>query len=274
MTASSSACRWGAALLCACACTKGPPEIVVGSIALALPPALDNDAATREGVRAQVAARLADSAGVRFAPDRRHATHRLALDVEEIVRLPGSGRELRPVRVHLAPLAGGVDLATVGAGLPLLDVVASAITGFDDAWAVIKEERMLTTADDRALIASLAHPDRRVRDFVIQALGARRARQAVSSLCERLTVEPQPELVLRIIGALVAIGDNAAAEPLIELARDRSPALVVQIAYALGSLGGTVAEGYLVTLASGHPLPEVREAAAAALKDLAAKPRR
>jgi hypothetical protein len=272
--ASSSACRLGVALLLATlGCEKKPPSLVVGRVLLSLPPQYDDRAADRDSLREQVASRVADTAQLKYSANDRQATHLVTVASAEILQLPGDGDELRPVKVTLQAMKGGAEFSAVGRGLPLVDIVASTLTGFDDAWKVIAEERRLRIAEDAPVIAALGHPDRRLREFAIEELGDRRSRAAVEPLCKLLASEAEPELVLRSVGALVAIADPRAAEPLIELARNRSPEVVIQIAYALGALGGSVAEGYLVTLASGHPLDAVREAAERALKDLAARKR-
>jgi len=73
------------------------------------------------------------------------------------------------------------------------------------------------------------------------------------------------------VGALVAIGDRRAVEPLIEMTRKRPPQLVAQVLYALASLGGPTAEAFLYTLESGAPDDEVRHAATDALAELRRK---
>jgi HEAT repeat protein len=92
----------------------------------------------------------------------------------------------------------------------------------------------------------------------------------VPSLIARLNDDKQV-VVLRAIGALVAIGDRRAVRPLIELTRKRPPQIVSQILYALGSLGGPEAESFLYTLESGAAEEEVRRAAAEAFADLRRK---
>jgi len=270
--ASSSACRTIALALLLVACDKRPPVVTVARVLLSLPPRYDGEGADRERLRAELASRLADTPRVTYRPNARDAAYMLTVSSDELVELPGESGEVRPVRVVLQPLAGGPEFRAVGMGLPLVEIVASTLTGFDDAWKVIAEERRLSIAEDAMLVAVLRHPDRRLREFGIETLADRKSRVAVEPLAALLESEPEPELILRAVGALVAIGDPRAAEPLIALARNKSPEVVVQVAYALGALGGTVAEGYLVTLASGHPVEEVRAAATQALKDLSARP--
>ncbi len=207
--------------------------------------------------------------GVRVRDGDASATHVVSVTVGEILRGPGVDDAFRPVRVVFEPKDNSLPFMAIGKGLPLLDLVSSTTTGLDQAFAIIARERELLSATDAEVMEQLSHPEVQLRDFAIQLLGERKSRAAVPALCARLTQEPSTELVLRLVGSLVAIRDPAAAEPLIDLARNRSPEIVIQIAYALGALGGPTAEGYLVTLASGHPAEAVRDAAEAALKDLA-----
>jgi len=254
-------------------CAPKPPSVTVGRILLSLPPQYDDRLRERDSLREQVAARVADTPRVVYAPRDRDATYILSITVEEIIELQGSGDEVRPIVVKLTAMKQGHEFSATGRGLPLIDITASTLTGFDDAWKVIAEQRRLSIAPDAELITFLAHPDRRLRGFAIGELGERRSKEAVDPLCRRLLTEPEQDLVLRTVGALVAIGDPRAAGALIEVAHNQSPELTIQIAYALGALGGPVAEGYLVTLASGHPIDLVRAAAEQALKELSLKPK-
>ena len=89
-------------------------------------------------------------------------------------------------------------------------------------------------------------------------------------LLNRLS-DDNPVVALRAVGALVAIGDLRAVDPLIEMTRKTKPQVTAQILYALASLGGPTAEAYLYTLESGAPDDEVRRAATDALLELRRK---
>jgi hypothetical protein len=118
-----------------------------------------------------------------------------------------------------------------------------------------------------ALVADLTHPEVRVREAAILQLAERKSRDAVPALVERLQ-DPDPTIVHRAIGALIAIGDRRAVNPFIELTRKRPGEFVSQLVYALGELGGEEAEGFLFTVETGHPDEAVRKAATQALSDL------
>ena len=65
-------------------------------------------------------------------------------------------------------------------------------------------------------------------------------------------------VALRAVGALVAIGDRRAVEPLIEMTRKRPPQLVAQVLYALASLGGI---GFVNIFGDPFTLEQHRDAA-------------
>lgn len=146
-----------------------------------------------------------------------------------------------------------------------------ALEAFKDAWTVITTMRLLDVAEERDIISALANSDERVQLFAVQRLGERRSKAAVEPLIGLLNQKTRPELALRAIGALIAIGDPRAAEPMIELAHNQDPQFVLQVVFALAALGGPTAEGYLVTLASGHPVEAVRRGAEDALAELSRK---
>lgn len=107
------------------------------------------------------------------------------------------------------------------------------------------------------------------RGISADAAGARALKSAVSPLISLVKAKDEaPEIVVKAVGALLAIGDPRAAPAIIDACRHQSPRYVVQMLFALGVLGGRQAQGYLFTVQSGHPDPAVREAAASALEEL------
>jgi HEAT repeat protein len=73
------------------------------------------------------------------------------------------------------------------------------------------------------------------------------------------------------VGALAQIGDARAVGPLIDAAQRGDPGFTARVARVVGDIGGAEAEGYLLTLASGHPDARVRRAAREALEAMAAR---
>ncbi|MBI3179751.1 MAG: HEAT repeat domain-containing protein [Deltaproteobacteria bacterium] len=256
------------AVIAAFSCARKPPTLVIGRIVLAAPAAFDHEAGRTEALRSALAARLDQDATVDWRPKSNSPTHVLHVEVGEVLDRMGDAEDTVPVTVRLQPTHKGALYAASGRGLPLADAVSSALVGFDDAWAVVSEQRRLDVADDARMIIMLKHPDPRLRGFAIERLGERKARAAVEPLCELLGKEPEQELVLRTVGSLVAIRDSRAVEPLIDLTRHKDPQFVVQVIFALSTIGGTTAEAYLVTLASGHPLEAVRRSAEDALAEM------
>jgi HEAT repeats len=290
-------------LLCLCgamaACNRVPAgATVIGKVAvsegnLASAPELG---ATAE--QATQALRKALEATGKFAVrDERPTpgsatTARVRLDIESARRVvppqqQGLDREMAEVVVSLelmAPDSGGeLDrLVAEGSGRkPTATEAGSAgdpqarLAAFEGALALALQEAATSLTwqledrrkSDAALQKDLAAPDPRVRDYAIRALADRRNPAAVPLLLGRLDDE-SPDVVRRAMGALVAIGDQRAVRPLVELTRKRPPQFVAEVLYAIGSLGGAEAEAYLYTMESGAPEEEVRRAASDALGEL------
>jgi hypothetical protein len=249
---------------------SGPPTVRVGRVVLDLPRAFDGAGGAREAIRAGVEKRLASDRSATYDPKDREATHTLQLRMAEgLVRTDEGPAPRAELLVRLRPL-GKLPLFEAAAPIaPGAAQVADAVlAAYDDAWALLVEERKLEVGKDEGLIAALEDPDPRLRDFVTMRLADRKSRDAVPALCARLKSEPRTELVLRAIGALVAIKDPRAVEPIIELGKQREDEFVLQTLYAVGAIGGRTAQAYLYTVASGHPVEAVRRGAQEALEEL------
>ena len=92
--------------------------------------------------------------------------------------------------------------------------------------------------------------------------GERRLRSAVPALIG-LTVHSEPVVGLRAGASLGLVGDprDEVIEALAAMTRGADTERHLVAVHALGDLGGERAARYLDTLAVGHPLPPVREAA-------------
>ena len=141
------------------------------------------------------------------------------------------------------------------------------------AAAELAQQLEAAAKTDEQLLADLRAQEPRTRDFAIRALADRRSVKAVPLLVERLR-DPDREVQLRAIGALVAIGDGAAVPPLVQATSQRDPSFVATVCHALGDLGGPEAEAYLFTASTGHPELAVRRAAEEALQALRESQRR
>ena len=281
-----------AKVLAACAaalsCNRLPPgAVAVGTLSvsdgnLARVPELGMPA---DQVRKEMKAALERT---RHFAVREGATARVRLDLESARRLAGGEGAVADVQLILELTAASPEgeperTVSEGAGRAVsaadagteaharLAAFEGALRGaLDDAARGLAWQLESRRKTDDELSRDLADVDPRVRDYAIRALADRRSPAVVPQLIARLE-DDNPAVALRAVGALVAIGDRRAVEPLIEMTRKRPPQLVAQVLYALASLGGPTAEAFLYTLESGAPDDEVRHAATEALAELRRK---
>jgi HEAT repeat protein len=171
--------------------------------------------------------------------------------VREVVR---HAESVGPVEDPRAALRRAVDAAAV-----------RAASGLALALAVAEKP-------DAELVRDLDAAEGKLRDLAVQALADRRSPAALPALVARLK-DPDPEVADRAVGALAQIRDPRAVGPLIDLTRRREGPFVSQIVRIIGDIGGDEARAYLETVRTGHPDPEVRDAAGKALSDLRRRPR-
>lgn len=274
-----------AALLLLAACSRGPAPIHVSAVRVAdgassgalREAGIDEsvlEAAAREGLR---------EAGFRLGSGER--PHRARLEVMGVrlvapVALGGGPRAEVTVEVELAPAEGGAggarrETASASAALAAeatpraawLAALGQAVRRAADGLALAFVEEGKTVED---LVADLSSSDARVRELAIRVLGDRRSRPAVPALLGRLR-EEDARLQPRIVAALVQIGDERAVPALIELSRSSDPAHAARLVRFIGDVGGAEAEGYLLTLDSGHPDGRIRRAAGEALAEMRAR---
>lgn len=259
------------ASLCLAACQRDEPLFVAKTFSAETPPlGLASEAlvkATNEG--------LSHSGFVIGEGSRRNYVAKVAL-YRDTAMVAGKVIEKWRLRVALSPSDGGGEaLPLEGVGEIAADEAvpkpAELRAVADAAGAELAEQRKLLRKPADEVKIALSSESRAVRDFAIRLAGARRIKALVPVLCQRLNDEPEPDLVLRVVGALVQIGDPAAVSPLAELTKRRHPFFINQIVYAVSQIGGAEAEAYLDTLANGHPSEEVREAAKEALSELLAR---
>lgn len=185
------------------------------------------------------------------------------------------GKDQWQMRVVLAPRDGGLEagvIAMEGLGETAADEAVPSEQQLKEAARAaakeLAEERKLMRKPKDEIIAAVQGPSRRVRDFAVRLAGARKMKDLVPVLSKRLVEESDSDLVLRIVGALVQIGDDRAVGPLVELTKRKHPIFINQIVFAVAQIGGQEAEAYLDTLAQGHPSDQVRAAAREALQEL------
>ncbi|HUL58174.1 MAG TPA: HEAT repeat domain-containing protein [Anaeromyxobacteraceae bacterium] len=171
---------------------------------------------------------------------------------------PGSGESVREAGVGAQALEGTSPAQAFHAALEAAarDAAAGLALGFAEAGK-----------GEAALVADLSSRDARVRTRAVRLLGERGATGAVPGLLERLR-DPDPSVQHAAVGALARIRDPRAVGPIIDLSRRGDPAMAARLARIVGDIGGPEAEGYLLTLESGHPDPRVRRAAHEALSEM------
>lgn len=271
-----------AALLVA-ACSRGPTPVHVASIRLAggAVPAPLREVGVGEGILEGVARAALRDAGFRLGDGAR--PHRARIDVLEVRLLAGAAsgaaRAEVTIEIELAP-SDGADGARRETGRAAVGLGDARVP--QEAWLAAVGQAARRAADGlalsfaeeakpaEALIADLSSTDARVREHAIRVLGDRRARAAVPALVARLR-EEDPRLATRIVGALAQIGDERAVPALIDLSRSADPAATARLARIVGDIGGAEAEGYLLTLESGHQDRRVRSAAREALAEMKAR---
>jgi hypothetical protein len=183
------------------------------------------------------------------------------------------------VTVSLEPLDGGSTLRESGRGSALIDPGAAGLrAGLEKAataavGAAIKSFSMQVAAEHKKgpeLLRDLASKDSSVRDHAMRVLAARGDREAVPALVDRLR-DPDPAARERVVGALAQLRDPRAVKGLVELAHRRDAPYVAEMARIIGDIGGEDANGWLLTMAYGHPEAVVRAAAQEALAEMKAR---
>ncbi len=187
-------------------------------------------------------------------------------------------RAVAAVDLEVAPL-GGEDAAReaarwaepMAAGEEATQALRRAIGGAARKAAGYLAMALAEAAKpDAQVVADLEAGDARLRDYAVRVLADRKNPAAVPALVTRLN-DPDPEVVERAVGALAQIRDRRAVVPLIELSYRREGPAVAQLVRIIGDIGGSEAESFLLTLASGSTEPEVRRAATQALREMEAR---
>jgi|MDSW01.1.fsa_nt_gb hypothetical protein len=225
------------------------------------PSHFDQDPAMRDAIRDMVASALDQNPAVYWSPDKttEHG-HSLELQVRDVVEVAGEQR--REVLVRLIPANGDPPIDAMGFGKEPHRLVGSVEHGFRDGWThVIWRLDLLKKPVSELLTILPTATEKRKRLFLITRLGELKALDAVEPMITLLKAEQDDDIVLRLIGTLAQIGDDRAVEAMIATTRLKDEIFMVQVVYAIGGIGGRMAEGFLVTLASGHPSPRIKNAA-------------
>ena len=255
----------GPGLLSTGACERRPETIAVGRILIDAPPKFDGAAEDRDTLRRGIRAALENAPSVDL-PENGRGTHILRVRLTD----PTGTEALTPsVVVELTPTGSALNFvavaeATVGSGL-----AGMVGPSFRLAWARIDAMRQLEVGDEDDLLRGSRDRDPQIQKYAIRLLGQRKVTEAVDPLCALIQdKDADPGAVLAAVGALASIGDERAVKPMTELTFRREPAFVLQIVFAVAAIGGRSADGFLVTLASGHPNPAVQKGAQDALEEM------
>tara|TARA_B100000959_G_scaffold262754_1_gene301485 strand:+ start:188 stop:985 length:798 start_codon:yes stop_codon:yes gene_type:complete len=250
-----------AVFLSLASCQKSLPVLKLRSVLLDLPEKFDK-AQDGQALKARIQAYLEKHGGIA------HVT-RDAADgfVMRLVVAPvESGSQY--VEIHLTAKDNERSYQ-VYQEVPVSKSDAVEVFGaFKLGWELLTYLRRLDHGDDKGLLKALKHENQQVRYFVVDRMGLRKSKIFLDPLLE-LVSQGQPDAIsLRAIGALVAMDAKNAVSAIIDLSRRGSPEFIVQTIFAVAEIGGALAEGYLVTMASGHPHPGVQSAAKQALEEL------
>ena len=172
------------------------------------------------------------------------------------------------VRVDFTPPLGDEPVsATCGAYARGLPEIASR-QAFEAAVGRAVEQ---TTAQwqgrnksEQELNADLRASDGARAQVALERLAARRSPIAYAPLLRQLRQE-DTDVSLAAMSSLVMLDDSRSVRAIVDEAEHRDLAYLLESLYAIGSLGGPDAEGYLFALESGHFDGRVRQAATEAL---------
>jgi len=236
-------------------------RIELNRVLVNAPVHFDRDPAMRDAIRAMVESSLDQHKQVNWSPGAAtEQGHSLELRVGDVVGFQGEQR--REVVVRLIPASGEPPLEAMGFGREPHRLVGSVEHGFRDGWERVLWRNKIKSWSAQRLVALLqATSDKRKLLFLVTRLGEMKALNSVDSLVKMLKAEKDDDIALRLIGSLAQIGDDKAVSSMIATTRLKDEIFVVQVVYAIGGIGGRMAEGFLVTLASGHPSPRVKNAA-------------
>jgi len=244
--------------------------IVLGEVVVNAPRQLDDDVEDREAIRQEIIDIARNESRIYWKPGSNTRTHVLKLRVGDVLESSQGGGEFRLVTVNLKGVGKEFSYRAEGRGGVPEDLRGSVVSGFRDAWGVLRFQRELDLASTPRWVESLNHSDWRVREFALERIAQKRLIQAVPFLSECLNTEKEDRLRLRIIGVLAELKATEAVAPLVAITRNKNPALLLQVLHALGQIGGREAEAFLVTVATGHSIEGVRRVATEILKDMGA----
>lgn len=279
------------------ACSSKPPAIVVSRVLIDAPASFDGAAAERESLRRFVRQHILAQKEDRLTfGDRPSASHNLRLRLARAIppapatdqENPDAKNRQWAVVITLESLGRARGFQAIGRGgaLPASSpddpgarraIDQGGTTGlrligergFTEGWRVVQRMRQLEVTGAKDLLKELDPAKVQTCGYAIERLGRLKTTAAIDPLLDIATDRGgRQDLILKSIGALVAIGDERVVDPLIDLTTRQEPAFVLQIMFAVSSLGGRTAEGFLLTMSEGHPNAQVQRGAKDALNEM------
>jgi len=248
-------------------CTKIPAKVSISRILIDAPSQFDSHNRARDLLRQELTGLLDADPTVQAVNVRRaEATHSLHIAVAPAPT--ANEKNEYTVTVELRPISSALSFMATSEPIQSESLANIVSAAFPAAWHMLLEQRKLREAGEPAMLAALDGRSRTLKLYAIDRLGEDRSKNASKALVSLLEIEKDPEMLLRIIGALVAIGDEAAVRPLIALTYRKDPSFVLQIIFAVSGIGGRDAAAFLVTLAGGHPNVAVQKGAKDALDEM------
>ncbi|MGF1509596.1 MAG: hypothetical protein ACFB9M_08865 [Myxococcota bacterium] len=217
------------------------------------------------GAPAQLSMRLArvgqvsdDDSGHGEPETRDAALWKAAVAAELVPLRPRSQRTPQDLdrRLRVGAMGQGNDWSSA-----VEQASAAAAEAMVTRWSLVQ-------AEPSAVVALIEQADEGKAKLAMDEAARRRISTAVAPIAAKIQIGAEVELVVEAVGALVAIGDPAAAPALIAATDRRPPAFWPPILYALAHLGGEEAQAFLFTVAQGHPNPALKAVAKEALQTL------
>ncbi len=210
----------------------------------------------RVGLDARVTYGVTTGDGISATPVA--GTAKAAWGIEVALKPPGE------LVAEYAYVEVSAEIPFDGAPGALPDVLrAQVVAAASKAARAVATRANLLNQPVANLLRALEDDDPELRRAAVGRLGALRAKEAVEPLAARMRVEKDRTTVLRMIGALQEIGDDAAANALISLAQPRDREMLRAIVDALSVIGGERVRDFFDVL-DAHDSPEVRDMVARA----------
>jgi hypothetical protein len=256
----------GALWLSLLSCTPKAEPITIGKILFNAPAEFDSALQDKKHLQEVFVGLIRKEPGINMGENSKTSTHRAIIKLEPNIELQDANS--LGLSIYLESKGRAIDFVGVSESHLQGGLVPGAENLLAQAWQSLRQQRAITVIDDAALVKMLDSASGQLLIAVIEEIGRRRLYAATSTLCEKMKQTEDTRIALSMVGALVKIGDPAAVNSIITLSDQKSPNFMLPIIFAVAKLGGRSAEGFLLTLASGHPHPAIQKGAKDALEEL------